>query len=100
MFLGNYLFVSNSVFIIGLLGMLLNRQNIIIVLMSVELILLGCNLNFIIFSHYLDDVIGQLFALLVLTVAAAESGIGLAIIIVYFKIRRNILIDTNSVMRS
>ena len=100
MFLYNYLFVSNTIFFIGLLGVIVNRQNIIIVLMSIELILLGCNLNFIIFSHYLDDIIGQLFSLLVLTVAAAESGIGLAILIIYFKIRRNILVDQNYIMRS
>merc|ERR1712100_305228 len=77
-----YLTLSMIVFLIGISGIILNRQNIIIMLMSIELMLLAVNLNFIIFSVYLDDIMGQLFALLVLTIAAAESAIGLAILVV------------------
>ena len=72
-------------FTIGLIGMVLNRQNILIILMCVELILLSLNLNFIIFSVYFDDLYGQLFSLFILTVAAAEAAIGLAIIVVYYR---------------
>ena len=100
MFLENYLFLSNSLYLIGLFGIILNRRNIIILLMSVELILLGCNLNLIIFSYILDDVMGQVFALLVLTVAAAESAVGLAILVIYFRVRGNIQVEQSSIMRS
>ena len=100
MFLENYLFLSNSLYLIGLFGIILNRRNIIILLMSVELILLGCNLNLIIFSYILDDVMGQVFALLVLTVAAAESAVGLAILVIYFRVRGNILVDQSYVLRA
>ncbi len=79
-------------FIISLTGLIKNRQNILLVLMSIELLLLSVNLNFILFSIYLDDLYGQLFSFFILTVAAAESGIGLAIIIIYYRIRGNILI--------
>jgi NADH:ubiquinone oxidoreductase subunit K len=81
-----YLTLSMIVFLIGISGIILNRQNIIIMLMSIELMLLAVNLNFIIFSVYLDDIMGQLFALLVLTIAAAESAIGLAILVVYYRV--------------
>jgi len=80
-------------FLTGVLGILSNRRNILIVLMCVELILLSVNLNFIIFSAYLDDFYGQIFSLFVLTVAAAESAIGLAILILYYRIRGNISIS-------
>ena len=80
-------------FIIGLVGIVLNRRNILITLMCVELVLLSLNLNFIIFSVYFDDVYGQLFSLFILTVAAAESAVGLAIIIVYYRIRGSISMD-------
>lgn len=100
MFLDNYLFLSNSLYLIGLFGILLNRRNIIILLMSIELVLLGCNLNFIIFSYALDDMIGQMFALLVLTVAAAESAVGLAILVIYFRVRGNILVDQSYILRA
>ena len=80
-----YLFVAMVLFLLGLSGIFLNRKNIIILLMSIELMLLSINFNFIIFSIFLDDILGQLFALLVLTVAAAESAIGLAILVVYFR---------------
>ena len=79
-------------FCLGLFGIILNRQNIIIILMSIELLLLSINLNFIYFSILIDDMIGQVFLLLILTVAAAESAIGLAIMIVFFKLSGNISI--------
>lgn len=79
-------------FIISLTGLIKNRQNILLVLMSIELLLLSVNLNFILFSIYLDDLYGQLFSFFILTVAAAESAVGLAIIIIYYRLRGNILI--------
>mmetsp|Transcript_31560 Transcript_31560/g.80373 ORF Transcript_31560/g.80373 Transcript_31560/m.80373 type:complete len:103 (+) Transcript_31560:44-352(+) len=88
-----YLFVTTFLFLIGLSGIFLNRKNIIILLMSIELMLLAINLNFIVFSVFLDDILGQLFALLILTVAAAESAIGLAILIIYYRIRGAIAIE-------
>jgi NADH-quinone oxidoreductase subunit K len=88
-----YLFVTTFLFLIGLSGIFLNRKNIIILLMSIELMLLAINFNFIIFSVFLDDILGQLFALLILTVAAAESAIGLAILIIYYRIRGAIAIE-------
>ena len=89
----NYLAVSMVLFLIGLSGIFLNRKNIIVLLMAVELMLLAINFNFIIFSVFLDDILGQLFALLVLTVAAAESAIGLAILVIYYRIRGTIAIE-------
>lgn len=86
-------------FIISLSGLIRNRQNILIVLMSIELLLLSINLNFVIFSVYLDDVYGQLFSLFILTVAAAESAVGLAIIIIYYRIRGNILITSKAALK-
>jgi len=85
--------VNFIIFLIGCLGIILNRRSILIILMCVELVLLSLNLNFIIFSVYLDDLYGQLFSFFILTVAAGESAIGLAIIIVYYRIRGNILIN-------
>lgn len=79
------LFISVTLFIIGLLGIFLLKRNIIVILMSIELVLLAVNFNFIIFSVYLDDIMGQIFTLLVLTVAAAESSIGLAILVMYYR---------------
>lgn len=90
--LNNFL-VNFFLFCLGLFGIILNRQSLIIILMSIELLLLSINLNFIIFSLYLDDVMGELFALLILTVAAAESAIGLAIIIIFFRNRGTISIN-------
>lgn len=81
-------------FVISLNGLIRNRQNILIVLMSIELLLLSVNINFSIFSIYLDDLIGQLFSFFILTVAAAESAVGLAIIIIYYRIRGHISIST------
>ena len=88
-----YLFVAMVLFLLGLSGIFLNRKNIIILLMSIELMLLSINFNFIIFSIFLDDILGQLFALLVLTVAAAESAIGLAILVIYYRVRGTIAIE-------
>lgn len=86
--------LTNSLlFLSGIFGILLNRQNILIVLMCIEIILLSVNLNFITFSVYLDDFLGQIFSLFVLTVAAAESAVGLAILILYYRIRGNISIS-------
>jgi NADH-quinone oxidoreductase subunit K len=86
-------FVTLALFLLGVSGMFLFKNNIIVILMSVELILLSINLNFAFFSLYLDDLIGQLFSLFVLTVAAAESAIGLAILVVFYRIRGVIAID-------
>lgn len=87
------LLISLILFIIGLLGIFLLKRNLIIILMSIELVLLAINFNFIIFSVYLDDIIGQIFTLLILTVAAAESSIGLAILVMYY--RRKGIISIN-----
>ena len=94
-----YLFVAMVLFLIGLSGIFLNRKNIIILLMSIELMLLSINFNFIIFSVFLDDILGQLFALLVLTVAAAESAIGLAILVIYYRVRGTIAIEFINLMK-
>jgi NADH-quinone oxidoreductase subunit K len=91
--------VAMILFLIGLSGIFLNRKNILLLLMSIELMLLAINFNFIVFSVFLDDVLGQLFALLVLTVAAAESAIGLAILVVYYRIRGTIAIEFINLMR-
>lgn len=88
-----FLFVAISLFFIGLCGIMLNRKNIILMLMSIELMLLAVNFNFIVFSTFLDDIVGQIFALFVLTVAAAESAIGLAILVVYYRIRGTVSIE-------
>ena len=88
-----YLAVSMILFLLGIWGIFLNRKNIIVMLMSIELMLLAVNLNFLMFSVYLDDLIGQLFALLILTVAAAESAIGLALLVVYYRIRGTIAVE-------
>lgn len=94
-----YLFVAMVLFLLGLSGIFLNRKNIIILLMSIELMLLAINFNFIIFSVFLDDILGQLFALLVLTVAAAESAIGLAILVIYYRVRGTIAIEFIDLMK-
>ena len=94
-----YLILSTILFFIGLFGIVLNRKNILVILMSIELMLLAINLNFIIFSNSIDDIIGQLFALLVLTVAAAESAIGLAILVIYYRLRGNIFIEQSHLMK-
>ena len=88
--LGNYLTVAAILFTIGVFGIFLNRKNIIVILMSIELILLSVNINFVAFSSFLHDLTGQVFAFFVLTVAAAEAAIGLAILVVYFRRRGTI----------
>ena len=94
-----FLAVSIILFLLGIWGIFLNRKNIIIMLMSIELMLLAVNLNFLVFSIYLDDLIGQLFALLILTVAAAESAIGLALLVVYYRVRGTISVEFINLMR-
>lgn len=88
-----YLIVNLLLFLIGMIGIFATRKNIILILICVELMLLSINLNFIVFSVYLDDLVGQVFSLFVLTVAAAESAIGLAILVVYYRLKGVILID-------
>ena len=83
--LGHYLGLSSVIFTIGVVGIFLNRKNVIVILMSIELILLAVNINLVSFSIYLGDLSGQVFTLFILTVAAAEAAIGLAIIVVYFR---------------
>jgi NADH-quinone oxidoreductase subunit K len=97
--LTNYLIVAAIVFTIGVVGIFLNRKNVIIILMSVELILLAVNLNFVAFSSYLHDLVGQVFALFILTVAAAEAAIGLAILVVYFRNRGTIEVEDVNLMK-
>ena len=83
--LEHYLFLGATIFTLGVLGIFLNKKNLIIILMSIELILLSVNINFIAFSAYINDISGQIFAMLTLTVAAAEAAIGLAILVVFFR---------------
>jgi NADH-quinone oxidoreductase subunit K len=97
--LTQYLAVAAILFTIGVLGIFLNRKNIIIILMSVELILLAVNINFVAFSTYLGDLVGQVFALFILTVAAAEAAIGLAILVVYYRNRGTIAVEDVNVMK-
>ena len=85
--LGHYLTVAAVLFTLGIFGIFINRKNVIVILMSIELILLAVNINLVAFSVYLHDLVGQVFALLVLTVAAAEAAIGLAILVVYYRNR-------------
>jgi len=91
--LNKFLIISILLFLIGILGIFLVKKNIIVILMSIELMLLAININFVIFSIYLDDIVGQIFALFILTVAAAESAIGLAILVVYYRIKGIISIN-------
>jgi len=97
--LGHFLTVGAILFTIGVFGIFLNRKNVIIILMSVELILLAVNINFVAFSAHLNDLVGQVFSLLILTVAAAEAAIGLAILVIYFRNRGSIDVDTISSMK-
>jgi len=89
----NFLRATTILFFISILGLILNRKNILITLISLELILLAVNINFTLFSIYLDDILGQIFVLFILTVAATESAIGLAILTTYYKLRNTIQID-------
>jgi len=97
--LTHYLTVAAILFTIGVFGIFLNRKNVIIILMSVELILLSVNINLVAFSSFLHDMVGQVFAMLVLTVAAAEAAIGLAILVVYFRNRGSIEVEDLNVMK-
>ena len=97
--LGHYLSVGAILFTLGIFGIFLNRKNVIIILMSIELILLAVNINFVAFSTHLGDIMGQVFALLVLTVAAAETAIGLAILVVYFRNRGSIAVEDINLMK-
>jgi NADH-quinone oxidoreductase subunit K len=98
--LGNFIIVSVTLFIIGLVGFLANRKNILLLLLALEIMLLAVNINFVVFSVFLDDLLGQVFTLIVLTVAAAESALGLAILIVYYRVRGGIALDTVQTLRS
>ena len=91
--LTHYLVVAAILFTMGVLGIFLNRKNIIVILMAIELILLAVNINFVAFSSYLQDMVGQVFAMFVLTVAAGEAAIGLAILVIYFRGRGTISVD-------
>jgi NADH-quinone oxidoreductase subunit K len=91
--LQHYLTVSAILFVLGVMGIFINRKNVIVILMSVELILLSVNLNLVAFSAYLGDLVGQVFAMFVLTVAAGEAAIGLAILVIYFRSRGTIAVD-------
>ncbi|HEY7385214.1 MAG TPA: NADH-quinone oxidoreductase subunit NuoK [Beijerinckiaceae bacterium] len=97
--LNHFLVVAAVLFTLGVLGIFLNRKNVIIILMSVELILLSVNINLVAFSTHLNDIVGQVFALLILTVAAAEAAIGLAILVVYFRNRGSIAVEDINMMR-
>ena len=97
--LSHYLFVSGLLLVIGIFGIFMNRKNIIIIMMSIELILLAVNLNLVAFSAFLGDLVGQVFALVVLTVAAAEAAIGLAILVVYFRNRGSIAVEDINLMK-
>jgi NADH-quinone oxidoreductase subunit K len=97
--LGHYLTVAAALFVIGVLGIFVNRKNVIIILMSVELILLAVNINLVAFSSFLGDLVGQVFAMFVLTVAAGEAAIGLAILVIYFRNRGTIAVEDINLMK-
>jgi len=97
--LGHYLTVAAIVFTIGVIGIFINRKNVIVILMSIELILLAVNINLVAFSSFLGDLVGQIYALLVLTVAAAEAAIGLAILVAYFRNRGSIAVEDVNLMK-
>lgn len=97
--LSHYLSVAAILFTLGVLGIFINRKNVIVILMSVELILLAVNINLVAFSTHMGDVVGQIFALLVLTVAAAEAAIGLAILVVFFRNRGSIAVEDVNMMK-
>jgi NADH-quinone oxidoreductase subunit K len=97
--LAHYLTVAAILFTLGIFGIFLNRRNVIVILMSVELILLAVNINFVAFSAHLGDLVGQVFAMFILTVAAAEAAIGLAILVVYFRNRGSIAVDDINLMK-
>jgi NADH-quinone oxidoreductase subunit K len=95
----HYLTLSAILFTIGIFGIFINRKNVIIILMSVELMLLAVNVNMVAFSAFLGDMVGQIFAMLILTVAAAEAAIGLAILVVFFRTRGSIAVEDVNMMK-
>jgi len=97
--LGHYLTLSAIIFTIGIIGIFLNRKNVIIILMSIELILLAVNINLVSFSIYLQNLVGQVFTMFILTVAAAEAAVGLAIIVIYYKNRGSINVEQISSLK-
>ena len=97
--LGHYLAVGAILFVLGVLGIFLNRKNVIVILMAIELILLAVNINLVAFSAFLHDLTGQVFAMFVLTVAAAEAAIGLAILVIYHRNRGSIAVDDINQMK-
>ena len=97
--LGQYLAVSAILLVLGIFGIFMNRKNVIVILMSIELILLAVNLNLVAFSSALGDLVGQVFAMFVLTVAAAEAAIGLAIVVIYFRNRGSIEVEDVNLMK-
>jgi len=97
--LGHYLAVGAILFVLGVLGIFINRKNVIVILMSIEMILLAVNINLVAFSAFLHDLTGQVFAMFVLTVAAGEAAIGLAILVVYFRNRGTIAVDDINMMK-
>ena len=97
--LAHYLAVAAALFTIGVFGIFVNRKNVIVILMSIELILLAVNINLVAFSSFLGDMVGQVFAMFVLTVAAAEAAVGLAILVVYFRNRGNIAVEDLNLMK-
>ena len=97
--LGHYLTLAAIIFVIGIIGIFLNRKNVIIILMSIELILLAVNINLVSFSIYLQDLVGQVFTMFILTVAAAEASVGLAIIVIYYKHKGSIQVEQISSLK-
>jgi len=97
--LHHYLTVGAILFVLGVFGIFLNRKNVIVILMAIELILLAVNINLVAFSAFLNDMVGQVFAMFVLTVAAAEAAIGLAILVIYYRNRGTIAVDDINQMR-
>ena len=97
--LPHYLTVAAALFTIGVFGIFVNRKNVIIILMSVELMLLAVNINLVAFSSFLGDLVGQIFAMFVLTVAAAEAAVGLAVLVVYFRNRGSIAVEDINMMK-
>ena len=97
--LSHYLVVAAILFTIGILGIFLNRKNVIVILMSIELILLAVNINLVSFSAFLGDIVGQIYALIVLTVAAAEAAIGLAILVAFYRNRGSIAVEDINLMK-
>ena len=97
--LGHYLTLAAIIFVIGVVGIFLNRKNVIIILMSIELILLAVNINLVSFSIYLQNLVGQIFTMFILTVAAAEAAVGLAIIVIYYKNKGSIDVEQISTLK-